>query len=244
MRQDIRVLEPEYLDEGDGAKAYRLLPNEGEHLDPFVLFDEYLITPDASFPMHPHGGFEGFQFLMEGSTEYSDNRGNTGLIRAGWARRFVPADGFMHSETPRHDGTTRGYLLWIKLPGDIEPDAPLFKETDPSGIPLTDDGRILMKRVLGEGSALETFTPVVMEVLKTREDAVYEITVEGDHNGFIYVSQGKASVGGLEVYGKKGAVLSPGTSSQLQLEAGTEMVFVKGKRLGEEIVQEGHFVKS
>ena len=145
-------VKPEWIDEGDGARALRLIPNGGEHLDPFVLFDEYFVDPSASFPMHPHGGFEGYQFLMAGSTEYNDNLGNKGIIRKGDMRRFVAGQGFEHSEYPRSKETVRGYLVWIKLPSSGKDIPTNFQELHGNEVMMDDDNVALTTTIFGEGS--------------------------------------------------------------------------------------------
>ncbi len=125
-------------DEGVGAKARRLIHDAIGHLDPFVLFDEYHVSKDAFFPQHPHSGFEGFQILMGGRTEYEDNQGNKGAIDPGDVRRFVAGEGFEHSERPEDGENVRGYLLWIKIPEGHRNIPVIFKEEASSAYSSSD----------------------------------------------------------------------------------------------------------
>ncbi|MGA1819727.1 MAG: pirin family protein [Thermoplasmatota archaeon] len=236
-------VEPEWIDEGDGAKALRLIPNGGEHLDPFVLFDEYFVDPSASFPMHPHGGFEGYQFLMEGSTEYNDNRGDRGLIGKGEMRRFVAGPGFEHSEYPRSSETVRGYLVWIKLPSSRR-DIPIhFRELHGDEVIVVENGVAVTRTVFGEGSPFEPHTPAVFKHYMFKKDTSMKFDITTGWNGFLYVSTGSVNACGLDIGDREGAFFEPGETCEIMIEAGTEMALLRGRMLNEEIVQEGHFVR-
>jgi redox-sensitive bicupin YhaK (pirin superfamily) len=239
----VKKVRPVLTDEGIGARAHRLIPNEGEHLDPFVLFDEYYVDPDASFPMHPHGGFEGFQFLMKGSTEYNDNFGNKGLIQAGEVRRFVAGQGFKHSEYPKSEEAARGYLLWIKLP-DIKKGntSTFFQEHHADDVNVIENENYIETRIFGEGGHMETHTPAVFKHYFFKKDTKMKFELACGWNGFVYVSTGSATACGVDIKGKEGVLIDPCETCEMEMEAGTELVLVKGRMLNEDIVQHGHFV--
>ncbi|MGA1849181.1 MAG: pirin family protein [Thermoplasmatota archaeon] len=239
----LKKLIPELTDEGVGAKARRLIPYHGEHLDPFVIFDEYQVTPDAHFPTHPHGGFEGFQFLMGGATEYQDNLGNKGLIKKGEMRRFVAGRGFAHSEYPRGNETVRGYLVWIKIPVESADTPIIFREVHGKDVKRTEKSAFTVTTIFGEGAPLETLTPAVFKHYVYRKDSRDSFELATGWNGFVYVSTGRVKIGELALEGGEGAVIEPGNDIEMEIAAGTELVKIKGRMLGEEIVQEGHYVR-
>lgn len=240
----VKKVRPVLTEEGVGARAQRLIPSDGEHLDPFVLFDEYYVDPDASFPMHPHGGFEGFQFIMVGATEYQDNIGNSGLIEAGDVRRFVAGQGFRHSEYPRSDKTVRGYLLWIKLP-DVKKrsTSTFFQEHHGNEVNRIENESSIETRIFGEGGHMETHTPAVFKHYIFKKDSRMKFELACGWNGFVYISTGSASACGIDLGEKEGVVIEPGETCDMRIRAGTEMVIVKGRIQNEEIVQDGHFVR-
>jgi hypothetical protein len=238
-----RKVIPVLTDEGDGAKAYRLFPNHGEHLDPFVIFDEYFVYPEASFPLHPHGGFEGFQMLMEGATEYNDNLGNKGLIKAGDVRRFVAGPGFQHSEYPRSEETVRGYLLWIKLPNLKKETPTFFQEHHGDEVLRKEDENVIETTIFGENGHMETHTPAVFKHYIFKKGSNMQFELASGWSGFVYVSSGRASACGVEMGDREGVVIESGETCDLKIEAGTELVIVRGRMLDEEIVQEGHYVR-
>jgi len=236
-------IKPELTDEGVGARARRSIPFDGEHLDPFVIFDEYYVTPDAHFPNHPHGGFEGFQFLMEGATEYQDNSGNKGLIKKGEMRRFVAGKGFMHSEYPRGGETVRGYLVWIKLPGDRSDTPIIFREVHGEDVMRDENPVRTVTTIFGEGAPLETLTPAVFKHYVYKKQGMDTFELATGWNGFVYVSSGSVKLGDIMLGSGEGAVVEPGSVLELEIGAGTELVKLKGRMLNERIVQEGHFVR-
>jgi len=244
MSRLVKTVKAETVEEGSGAIASRLFPNsEFGHLDPFVLFDEYLIEPSAYFPMHPHSGFEGIQFLAEGATLYKDNLGNEGTITAGGARRFLTGLGFEHLEEPVSSVVTRGFLLWINLPRQFKTMSPSYMQLSPSEIPRRIEDGVMAATVLGEGSPFRTITPTTMLHLTMTEGSSFPLSVEEDTNSFVYLAQGSADLSGLEVEPGSGVVLADNSDYVLEALEGSEAVFVSGKRIHERIVHRGHIVK-
>ncbi|MDG6224612.1 MAG: pirin family protein [Candidatus Thermoplasmatota archaeon] len=243
MSRLVKVIEPSTVEEGIGAVARRLFPGEGiGHLDPFVLFDEYMIEPGARFPMHPHTGFEGIQYLIEGSTYYRDSLGNEGTIVAGGARRFLTGLGFEHLEEPRSEAMTRGYLLWINLPRANKGMAPNYQQASPERIERSFKDGVMISTVLGEGTALPSITPVRMQHLTMTKGSGFEISIEEGFNSFVYLSDGHLDLSGLDVEGGKGVILADNADYTLEAIDGSEAVFVSGRRINERIIQRGHNV--
>jgi hypothetical protein len=230
------------IDEGEGASAKRLL-GEGTHLDPFVLFDEYIVPPHAKFPLHGHGGFEAVQFLMEGGTEYRDNQDNRGSITALGARRFVPGPGFQHSEHPADSTTTRGYLLWIKLSSKKGMVDTAYQQADPSDVPLVLEDGFRKRTILGPDSPLDTNGRVVFKHIISTENGILNVYVKRNQNGFVYLSKGGLSLDRIGIGPGEGLRLEEGRVHSFDVKAGSELVYAVGDRLRESIVQNGGFVR-
>lgn len=244
MSNLVKVVQAESVEEGKGALARRLFPNsEFGHLDPFVLFDEYFIDPSASFPMHGHGGFEGIQYLAEGSTLYRDNKGNEGWIDAGGARRFLAGKGFEHMEQPRPGTLARGFLLWINLPSRFKRMSTSYQQLTPDNLPRSVKDGIMVTTVLGDDSPLQSVTPTVMRHLTMTADSSIRIPTKDDHNSFLFLADGSADVSGLELSEGSGVVLADNSDYTLKALSGSEVMFVSGKRLGQRIVQDEGFVR-
>ena len=224
--------------EGDGARANRIL-GEGRHLDPFVLFDEYYVYPDASFPMHGHSGFEGFQYLMSGGTRYEDNHGNSGDIYKGGARRFVSGNSFEHSEVPLSRETVRGYLLWVVLPREKREEV-FYHQISQENIKRRIEGDMTTTFIISPTKGLDSHSEVDMKLMEGSGENVVEIG-KGE-SGFVYLSRGDLSVEGTLLVPGSAAVLEVG-DHELEYGGDTELVTVKAKRSGLDFIQEGGFVR-
>ncbi len=244
MSNLVKVVQAESVEQGKGALARRLFPNSDfGHLDPFVLFDEYFIDPSASFPMHEHGGFEGIQYLVEGATLYRDNLGNEGWIEAGGARRFLAGKGFQHSEEPRTGKFARGFLLWIKLPSAYSKMSSTYQQIAPEKLPRDFKGGIMITRILGDDSPLQSITPTIMRHFSMTKGSSLKIEAKDDHNSFLFLADGSAEVSGLEFSEGSGVVLADNSEYDLKALDGSEVVFVSGRRIGERIRQDGGLVR-
>ncbi len=63
-----------------------------------------------------------------------------------------------------------------------------------------------------------------------------------DENAFIYVTKGSVEFDGM-VHERETCLIFIGEGfSVLRIDEGSEVVFIKGKKINEEIVQDGHFV--
>ena len=117
--------------EGEGALVYRLMPVAGlRNLDPFVLFDHFVLQAGMGFPTHPHRGFEGITYLLSGSMQHKDNLGNDQTIQAGGAQRFTAGSGIFHSEMPSETEITEGIQLWVNLPQKLKTLDPDYQQVD------------------------------------------------------------------------------------------------------------------
>ncbi|MGA1822090.1 MAG: pirin family protein [Thermoplasmatota archaeon] len=240
--QMLKKISSVLFDEGTGARANRLL-GEGVHLDPFVLFDEYIIPPDGGFPLHGHGGFEAVQFLMEGGTEYRDNMDNRGIIGALGARKFVPGIGFQHSEYPSDGVATRGYLLWIKLSSAIGNPGTDYTQAGPGEIPLAVEDGFRKRTILGPGSPLRTFGNITFKHILSTETGSLNVYVRRGQNGFVYLSRGSLSLDRITLERGEGLVLEEGRVHTIEVSSGSEIVYAAGYRTNEAIIQDGGFVR-
>jgi redox-sensitive bicupin YhaK (pirin superfamily) len=236
----VRSVTARRIEEGEGATALRLL-GEGTHLDPFVLFDDYTIPIDASFPFHPHSGFEGFQFLMEGSTRYEDDRGNVGVIGPGGARRFLCTEGFRHSERPVGEATVRGFLLWVRLPRGIAQPSRLFRQVSRDDIPVSSDDGLRVRTVVGPGSPLGSSVPFSFEVLE--RVGTLDLHLEEGENCLVHVSSGSASFNGAVARKGEGLLMNGPLRGVLAITERSVAALVKGRALGGFFIQDGPNVR-
>ena len=79
-----KYIKAEEVEEGDGATVKRVMPMKGlKDYDPYVLFDDFSITPPSGFPDHFHSGFEVVTYVKEGLLQHKDSRGNEVVLGKG-----------------------------------------------------------------------------------------------------------------------------------------------------------------
>ncbi|KAJ6873760.1 hypothetical protein NC651_032568 [Populus alba x Populus x berolinensis] len=102
--------------EGDGAVVRRGIGrSEQKLLDPFLMLDEFSVSPPAGFPDHPHRGFETVTYMLQGSITHQDFAGHKGTIHTGDVQWMTAGRGIIHSEMPAGEGAQTGLQLWINL---------------------------------------------------------------------------------------------------------------------------------
>src|SRR5688572_27989580 len=140
-RRIARVVKGEETSDGGGVRLFRSLGTATlDHLDPFLLFDEFKSDRAddymAGFPDHPHRGFETVTYMLAGAMEHQDHRGNRGNLVAGSVQWMTAGRGIIHSEMPRQtDGLMWGFQLWINLPARDKMMAPRYQDIAPERIP-------------------------------------------------------------------------------------------------------------
>jgi redox-sensitive bicupin YhaK (pirin superfamily) len=164
--------------EGAGALVKRVFPTQQlRYFDPFVLLDEFFVEPPASFPSHPHRGFEAITYMLEGGFHHIDNLGNNTVVLAGGLQKFTAGKGIVHSELPGTRGLNRGLQLWIRLPsklGNIKPD---YQQVESKAIPERDLNGVHIRVIAGENSPVKLYTKIIyLDVISPqRAEFVYEV---------------------------------------------------------------------
>jgi quercetin 2,3-dioxygenase len=106
LRSVSRVVNSLKTTEGGGFVVNRPFPTKALlDFDPFLLLDE--IGPKnwkpreaKGAPDHPHRGFETVTYMLEGSFEHKDSRGNSGKLGPGDVQWMTAGAGVVHSEMP------------------------------------------------------------------------------------------------------------------------------------------------
>ncbi len=78
------------------------------------VFNDDTLRPGVAWPMHRHRDIEGLTYVVEGTFEHSDSKGNGGVLAAGSVQRATLGSGMMHSEM-NHSKTEpmRFIQMWI-----------------------------------------------------------------------------------------------------------------------------------
>ena len=113
--------------EGVGATVRRSIGRFG-YLDPFLMLDEFSVSPPAGFPDHPHRGFETVTYMLEGAFEHEDFCGHRGRIGPGDLQWMTAGRGIVHSEMPATNEVSRGLQLWVNLKSEDKMTEPRFDQ--------------------------------------------------------------------------------------------------------------------
>ncbi|EFA77672.1 pirin family protein [Heterostelium album PN500] len=245
--------------DGAGVKLKRIIGGSIASLDPFLMLDEFRNdNPNdymAGFPEHPHRGFETVTYMIEGSFEHKDNKGNRGLLTPGSVQWMTAGRGIVHSEMPKQDkGLVFGYQLWVNLPAKDKMIEPRYQDIPPSKIPVVKEVNGNQIKVIA-GNYKQTRGPVdgivtdplYLDVtIASAQSFVEEIPTE--HTSFAYVFEGSGFFGpkGNMKKVEKGQIAildASGGKTQIEVtsDGGCRFLLVAGKPIKERVVQHGPF---
>lgn len=245
--------------DGAGVRIGRSLGTRALSVhDPFLLLDEFK-SDDANdyiagFPPHPHRGFETVTYMLAGSIEHKDSRGNTGRLGPGDVQWMTAARGIVHSEMPKqHDGLMWGFQLWVNLPAAEKMNDPAYQDIASAEIPEVElDGggavRVIAGRFRDVSGPIQigSTEPVYLD-LRLQPGEVVEVGVPAGHNALAYAYEGSLFTG------PEGATQPLRTSTLAVLDDGDHVriearsqpgraLLLAGRPIGEPVARHGPFV--
>jgi len=258
LREVLKVVDAQETSEGAGVLVKRSLgTSELDHVDPFLLLDEFRSDDAddyiAGFPDHPHRGFETVTYMLAGSMQHRDHRGNSGELLPGGVQWMTAGRGIVHSEMPRQrEGLMWGFQLWVNLPARDKMCEPRYQDIAPSAVPeYTAPGGVLVRVVAGESGGARgavqgiATDPLYLDV-GLPAGARFVQPVPSAHNAIAYVFSGDASLGGESarpVGEGHLAVLGPGEAVAASAPKGdARLLLIAGRPLGEPVARYGPFV--
>lgn len=235
--------------EGAGARVNRAFPTAGhDHLDPFVLLDEFFVGDDG-FPEHPHQGFEIITYMLEGAFEHTDTTGASETIRAGGAQRLRVGSGLRHSERPGTSDPDHGLQLWINLPRDGKDTDPHYLDADRDALPVDARDGVTVTTIVGEGSPLDLRADVRYELVEVAAGATYTWAVNSGWSALLYPIAGTVTiptgtVAQGEFASRNGRDQDTGDPATVRVEATTDatVAAITGAPFDEPITQRGPVV--
>ena len=239
----LKIAAPSEKEEGAGATVKRLFPtSETEPIDPFVLFDEFIVQPDVGFPDHQHGGFEAITYMIKGSFRHKDNMGNDELVSKGGIQKFTAGKGLVHSEMPG-DELSQGFQLWVNLPKDKKSIQPSYQKLTADKVRETEENGVKVRHIVGENSPIEFKTPVDYLDIHMEESYSRSIDIEDEFKGFLYIYQGKVKVQEQVIENGKAVILKDISELTVKAVEDSKLVVITGEPLSEPIRLQGSFVK-
>ncbi|XP_058182876.1 pirin-like protein isoform X2 [Rhododendron vialii] len=238
--------------EGDGAVVRRSIGRpELKYVDPFLMLDEFTVSPPAGFPDHPHRGFETVTYMLQGAFTHQDFAGHKGTIQTGDVQWMTAGRGIIHSEMPAGDGVQRGLQLWINLASKDKMIEPRYQELLSEDIARAEkDGvevRVIAGEAMGVQSPVYTRTPTMYLDFTLKPGAQLHQSIPESWNSFVYLIEGEgvfASFNSSPVTAHHVLVMGPGDglSAWNKSSKSLRFVLIGGQPLGEPVVQYGPFV--
>ena len=251
----VEVLEPRDVPLG-GPRAMtvrRTLPQRQRSMIGAWCFADHYGPDDVSatggmdVPPHPHTGLQTVSWLFTGEVEHRDSLGTHAMVRPGELNLMTGGAGIAHSEvsTP---GTTvlHGAQLWVALPL-AHLDAPRrFQHHAPAAARVGDATvRVFLGSLAGQGSPVETFTPLLGAELTLDPGATLTLEVDPAHEHGVLADSPGLRLEGTEVARAALAFLPTGRSTLVLANDGTEparALLLGGPPFEEEVVMWWNFV--
>lgn len=229
--------------EGEGAEVNRLFPVRGfMNFDPFVLWDDFTIHAGAGFPDHPHRGFEGVTYVIQGSVNHTDNLGNDSTVHLGGLQRFTAGKGIVHSEMPSVDSETRGIQLWVNLPAELKTLAPDYQQVNASEITTVAIAGGEVRMLAGENAMLKLHTRIIYQDVELQSGYQYDLEIDAEMRGFVYVLKGELTVSGKLVKQAESCFIQNTAKLEIGAQSDTRFMLCFGTPHNQPIYQHGSFV--
>jgi hypothetical protein len=192
--------------------------------------------------MHPHKGFEGLSYLIQGSFHHTDSMGQEEWIRAGGAQRFTAGRGMYHAEMPGGAGPNEGFQLWINLPRKKKKVAPSYQFIDAKQLPWIESVGLRVRVVSGGTAPTKIEVPVRYLDIEITGSRSYDFQIPTGWSALIY-SLRKAPRVDAEVLPTGHVWAMPhGGSYTVPIQGPGRVIAIAGRALGEPIVRRGPFV--
>jgi len=229
--------------EGDSAEVNRLFPvHSFMNFDPFVLWDDFTIRPGAGFPDHPHRGFEGVTYVIQGSVNHTDNLGNNSTVHSGGLQRFTAGKGIIHSEMPSADDKTQGIQLWVNLPAELKTLEPDYQQINADAIKVVDIAGGKVRILAGDDAVLKLHTRVIYQDVELQQDHQYALDINAEMRGFIYVLSGEVMVLDKPVTQTESCFIENTAKLEIRAQSDARFMLCFGVPHKQPIYQHGSFV--
>jgi redox-sensitive bicupin YhaK (pirin superfamily) len=260
LRPVQRVLIAQDTSDGGGVRLRRTIGTpQLDHLDPFLLLDEFKSADGADyvagFPDHPHRGFETVTYMLAGAMEHRDHAGNRGYLVPGSVQWMTAGRGIIHSEMPKQEnGLLWGFQLWVNLPAAHKMDPPRYQDIPPGEIPERMDHESRVRVIAGESEGVPgpvrgiVTEPLYLDV-SVPPRRRFGHPVPAGHNALVYVFEGAGEFGasgeggGRLLQAGRLGVLGDGDAVAVAAgDEGVRFLLIAGRPIGEPIARYGPFV--
>ncbi len=253
VREIREVIQGRETQDGAGVRLVRVIAlRETKKFDPFLMLDAFDSSNPKDylkgFPWHPHRGIETVTLLFEGAIAHGDSLLNQGVLRGGDCQWMKAGSGIIHQEMPLSEPRLFGLQLWINLPQKEKMSIPTYRDLSDKAMPVVQELGSTTKIISGTHQnthGLWNGGTVEAKILDVRMKPNQSWTTESKpgHTVFLYVAEGKVTIGGLWVARQSAVLLTDGDTVTIQTEAeGARFVCFFGSPLKEPIAWGGPIV--
>jgi redox-sensitive bicupin YhaK (pirin superfamily) len=214
-----------------GPIARLVSPSDlGAVMKPFVFLD-HAVFSDRDAPMdknllwHPHSGIATVTVVLEGSIEYAETTGKSGVVPAGGVEWMRAGQGVWHTGAAGQ-GDVRVFQLWVALPPELENGPVASHYLTPEEIPAVGPARVILGSYDGAKSPIAAPPMTYLSVaLKAGERWSYH-PAPGHTVGWLAIDRGTLR-SPQPVVGGEVAIFAPSEES-VDLVAQEDTRFVLG----------------
>lgn len=106
------------------SQAYRLFPSNSIHSDSIhelgntnfgniVIVNDYIVTPNFGFDVHPHQNLEQIFFIIEGALTHHDSLENIIVLKKNYVQRITAGSGYARSIHNNGKSPSRHIGVWL-----------------------------------------------------------------------------------------------------------------------------------
>lgn len=229
--------------DGDGTGVLRLFPSKSfKHADPFILLDDFSVSPPAGFPSHENKGFEAITYMIAGGFVHKDNLDNNDTIVEGQLQRFTAGRGLIHSEMPGTIAMNKGLQLWLNIPTATKQTEPTYQSVAFLSTESIDSTRIV-RTIVGEGSPLKVNCGCNLSYLdvQLKNDSISFSPISG-YTSFIYVIEGAIQIENKKMIVREFYFLEADITHTIIGNGNALFVYLSAKPFNQPIKQRGPYV--
>lgn len=183
---------------GPDHTAVEVLRLEGwADQDPFLLMMDDRLDGDLRAGPHPHAGFETITFPLEGRMA---SEGGPGRLEPGDVEWTTAGSGIVHGPEEPVSGRFRILQLWVTLPKKDRWTEPDHQVVRAEAAPVRREPGVEIRLYSGSTGNLTSPTrnrvPVTLLDARLQPGAHVEQALPATYNGFVFVLEGEARVGG------------------------------------------------
>jgi redox-sensitive bicupin YhaK (pirin superfamily) len=219
-----------------------------EQTSPFLFLSEDWFGAPKGFETHPHRGMQTVTVVLEGALEHRDHTGAHGILKAGDVQWMTAGRGVLHSEMPHGDETAHTLQLWLNLPRRLKMIPARYQDQRLKDTPVRKfpGGEVRVYAGKSGDASHPHGSDYPMSLLDIRLSAGARLgqEVATRDRGFVYVLDGRATLGGAEVAENHVAWFEPGEGNELTIDAKEDFrgLLFAGEPIHEPAVAYGPFV--